>query len=269
MKYINFLVLCATLTTVLSCSSNDNEENSIIPDQTRVRKYLHQMTGDIDHLFNYENGKINKVWLSSSSTRSQMEYNSNGTLSKIYNEITSTPQNNLNFEWEIPTSNNFIEYVYDGKKRLREIRKNNGGESYKLVEYSYSEDFVTIKRNYRNKGELFRICNYLYDNQRKIKSIFWSEKTDSWSSHLLTVTSDENPNPYYDIWNESKLIFSEIQDPARFNMEFHPFNVLKLEEVGGDTWYEASYTYDEDNYPTIINITVGDLAGRNYFLEYQ
>ena len=78
-------------------------------------------------------------------------------------------------------------------------------------------------------------------------------------------------NPYFKIWEETKLTFWNAQEgPARFNLEFYPYNILKLQEEGAsDVWYESFYTYDEDNYPIIMNITEGNLAGRNYSFEYQ
>lgn len=271
MKFTNYLFLFFTLSLLLNCSSSDNDENPDTPDPITVNKDLLKMSGDADHWLNYENGKIIKAWSTSTTFRSQMIYNSDGTMSKEFREGTGNPNSdNENFGWEIPVSENYIENIYENGK-LSEVISHDSGESYKLVDYTYQGNLVVEKREYYNQGDLFRIYTYVYNSQNEITTIIWNESPSGGSSHTLQVIFDDKVNPYYKIWDETKLTFWNAQSgPARFNLEFYPHNILKLQEEGeSDVWYEAFFTYDADNYPTIINVTEGNLAGDNYSFEYQ
>ena len=77
-------------------------------------------------------------------------------------------------------------------------------------------------------------------------------------------------NPYYIIWQETKLTFwNDVRGLADHNLEFYPHNVLNLKKGANDIWFNANYTYDEDNYPITMNINEGGEAGSNYSFEYQ
>jgi hypothetical protein len=232
------------------------------------------MNGDENHWLNYENGKINKAWATGTTLRSQMVYNSNGTMSKEYREGTGDPNSdNQNFTWEIPVSENYIENIYENGK-LVEVIGHESGNSWKIADYTYRGDLVLEKRDYDLNSQddtVYRIYTYIYNNQNEITTIIWNETPSGGSSHTLQVTFDDKVNPYYKIWEESKLTFWHAEvGLARFNLEFYPYNILKLQEEGeSDVWYEAFFTYDRDNYPIIMNITEGNLAGDNYSFEYQ
>lgn len=76
MKITNELILCLTLLLCLNCSTSSSDDDSTTPDIVTVEKDLLKMSGDADHWLNYENGKINKAWSTSTTFRSQMVYNS-------------------------------------------------------------------------------------------------------------------------------------------------------------------------------------------------
>lgn len=272
MKFTNYFILFFTLSLLLNCSSSGNDDDSDGSNSVIVQKDLQKMTGDDDHWLNYENGTINKTWSSGTTVRSQMVYNSNGTMSKEYREGTGNPNSdNENFWWEIPISEDYIENIYENGK-LKSIMRHDSGDSYKLVEYVYQGDLVVEKRKYfGGDNSVDRIFTYIYNNQNEITTIIWNESPSGGSSHTLQVTFDDKVNPYYKIWEDTKLTFWNAQDgPARYNLEFYPHNILKLQEEGStDIWYEAFYTYDEDNYPIIMNITEGVHEGSNYSFEYQ
>ncbi len=272
MKITKLLILFLVSSLLFNCSSSDNNEESEITDPVSFEKDLLKISGDDDHWLNYENGKINKAWSTGTTFRSQMAYNANGTMSKEYREGTGNPNfDNENFGWVVPFSEDYIENIYENE-RLVEVIRHDSGDSWKLVEYAYQGDLVVEKKVfYGEDNSVDRIFTYQYNNQNEITTIIWNETPSGGSSHTLQVTFDNKTNPYYKIWEDTKLIFWNAQDgPARYNLEFYPHNILKLQEEGSsDIWYEAFYTYDEDNYPTIMNITEGNQEGSNYYFEYQ
>jgi hypothetical protein len=266
MKITNYLLL-SLIFLLLNCSASNGEESL---DNTAVAvKDLTKMTGDDDHWLNYENGKITKAWDNSHTYRSQLVYNSNGMVSREYRDFTgSRNSDNENFDWEIPVSDRFIENVYENGK-LKYIMDNDSGVSEKLVEYTYQGDLVIEKRKY-NAGSLYRYFRYEYNNQNELVTIIWDESPSGGSSYNLQVTFDDKINPYYKIWKETKLTFWFAQaGPARHNLEFYPHNVLNLQEGVNDVWYNAYYTYDEDNLPITMYINDGAGAGANNYFEYQ
>ncbi len=231
------------------------------------------MTGAHNHWLNYENGKINKAWSSGTTFRSQMIYNSNGTMSREYREGTGNPNSdNENFEWEIPVSDAYIENIYENGKLISIIR-HDSGRSWKLVEYSYQGDLVVEKRVYFHEdNSVDRYFRYEYNNQNELITIIRDESPSGGSSHTLQVTFDDKVNPYYKIWKETKLTFWNAQDgPARYNLEFYPHNVLNLQKGVDDIWYNAFYTYDEDNLPITMHINInGEVQeGDDNYFEYQ
>lgn len=262
MKKTNYLLLCLTLLLFMSCSGSDEilEDNSPI----LVEKNLLKMTGEGDHWLHYENGKVVKAWSSSTTIRSQIVYNSNGTMSKGYGEGTGNPNSdNENFEWEIPVSDNYTENIYENGK-LKSIMSHNSFGSSSIVEYFYEDDLVVEKRT---SNHYFR---YIYNNQNELVTIIWDESPSGGSSHTLQVTFDDKVNPYYTIWKGSKLTFPNAQyGLARFNLEFYPHNILSLQEGVNNVWYNAFYTYDEDNYPITMHINEGVFAGDDNYFEYQ
>ena len=267
MKIRNYLILSLTF-LLLNCSSSNDEE--ILNNGQTTEKNLVKMTGANDHWLNYENGKITKAWDNSHTYRSQMVYNSNGTISKEYREGTgNASSDNENFEWEISVSDSYIENVYENGK-LKYIMQNNGGVAEKLVEYTYQGDLVVEKRRYFGGGSLDRYFRYEYNNQNELVTIIWDESPSGGSSHTLQVTFDDKINPYYKIWKETKLTFWYAQaGPARHNLEFYPHNILSLKEGVNDVWYNAFYTYNEDNLPIIMHINEGTGAGDDNYFEYQ
>ena len=267
MKFTNYLILCFTFLLFLNCSTSDDNNDSETTDPITIEKDLLKMTGDAIHWLNYEDGKINKASPCNNSIRLQMTYNLNGTISKIYSEDIGS-QNNENFEWEIPVSENYIENVYENGNLIF-IMEHNSGYSWKLVDYTYQGELVIEKRTYYNGGTLFRYFRYEYNNENELISIIWDESPSGGSSHILQVTFDDKVNPYYKIWKESKLTFWNAQSgPARYNLEFYPHNVLSLQEGVNDTWYNAFYTYDEDNLPISMHINEGVEAGDDNYFEY-
>ena len=271
MKPTKFATLLFVLSIVFNCSSSDGDENPDTSNPAVVEKDLIKITGDADHWLNYENGTINKAWSSITTYRSQMLYNSDGTMSKEFREFTGNPNSdNENFGWEIPVSENFIENIYENEK-LVEVVRHYSGDSWKLVDYTYQGDLVVEKRRYTyddNPEKLDRIFTYIYNSQNEITTMIVNETPAGGSTYTLQVTFDDKVNPYFKIWDETKLTF--WMEFWGDNLEFYPHNVLKLQEEGeSDVNYEAFYTYDADNYPIIMNITEGNSAGDNYSFEYQ
>ena len=266
MKITNYILLSLTF-LLLNCSSS-NDEETLNNGQT-TEKNLIKVTGESEHLLNYENGKITKAWDQSYAERSRMVYNANGTMSTEYRSSASWQNyDNENFEWEIPISDTYIENVYEDGK-LKYIMQNDGGVSEKLVEYTYQGDLVVEKRDYYNDGSLFRYFRYEYNNQNELVTIIWDESPSGGSSHTLQVTFDDKINPYYKIWKETKLTFWYAQaGPARHNLEFYPHNILSLKEGVNDVWYNALYIYNEDNLPITLRINEGSGIG-DYHFEYQ
>jgi len=265
MKIRNYLLLSLTF-LLLNCSSS-NDEETLNNGQT-TEKNLVKMTGANDHWLNYENGKITKAWDNSHTYRSQMVYNSNGTMSKEYrwseNHIN---YDNENFEWEIPVSDSYIENIYENGK-LKYIMQNDGGVAEKLVEYTYQGDLVVEKREWSG-DYLRRYFRYEYNAQNELVTIIWDESPSGGSSHTLQVTFDDKINPYYKIWKETKLTFWYAQStPASHNLEFYPHNLLSLKEGVNDVWYNALYIYNEDNLPITLRINEGQGIG-DYYFEYQ
>ena len=192
-------------------------------------------------------------------------------MSREYLEGTGNPNSdNENFEWEIPVSEDYIENIYENGK-LISIFRHDSGDSWLLVDYTYQGDLVIEKRQYYNEGSLFRYFQYGYNNQNELVTIILDESPSGGSSHTLQVTFDDKVNPYYKIWQETKLTFlhTEPGGPADHNLEFYPHNVLNLQEGASDVWFNTNYTYDEDNYPITMNINEGGDAGSNYSFEYQ
>jgi len=267
MKIRNYLLLSLTF-LLLNCSSS-NDEETLNNGQT-AEKNLINVTGRKEHLLNYENGKITKAWDQSYAERSQMVYNSNGTMSKEYRGSASTSWQNYdneNFEWEIPVSDSYIENVYENGK-LKYIMQNDGGVAEKLVEYTYQGDLVVEKRIYFSPGTLGRYFRYEYNNQNELVTIIRDESPQGGSSHTLQVTFDDKINPYYKIWKDTKLTFWYAQStPASHNLEFYPHNILSLKEGVNDVWYNALYTYNEDNLPITLRINEGQGIG-DYYFEY-
>ena len=266
MKIRNYLLLSLTF-LLFNCSSSDGEE--ILNNGQTTEKNLSKVTGESDHWLDYENGRITKAWDNSNTYRSQIVYNSNGTMFREYREFTgNASSNNENFQWEIPVSDNYIENVYENGK-LKYIVQNYSGVSEKLVEYTYQDDLVVEKRKFES-GNLYRYFRYLYNNQNELVTIIWDESPSGGSSHTLQVTFDDKINPYYKIWKETKLTFWYAQDgPARHNLEFYPHNVLNLQKGVNDVWYNAYYTYDKDNLPITMHINEGVGAGDDNYFEYQ
>jgi hypothetical protein len=262
MKITNYILLSLTF-LLLNCSSS-NDEETLNNGQT-TEKNLIKVTGESEHFLNYENGKITKAWDNSHTYRSQLVYNSNGTLSREYREFTgNSSSDNENFEWEISVSDRFIENIYENGK-LKYITQNDGGVAEKLVEYSYQGDLVVEKRKY-NAGSLYRYFRYEYNNQNELVTIIWDESPSGGSSHTLQVIFDDKINPYYKIWKETKLTFWYAQStPASHNLEFYPHNLLSLKEGINDVWYNALYTYNEDNLPITLRINEGKGVGDYYF----
>jgi hypothetical protein len=267
LKITNYILLSLTF-LLLNCSSS-NDEESLNNGQT-TEKNLIKVTGESEHLLNYENGKITKAWDQSYAERSQMVYNSNGTISKEYRGSASTSWQNYdneNFEWEVSVSDRFIENIYENGK-LKYIMQNDGGVAEKLVEYTYQGDLVVEKREYHD-GSLYRYFRYEYNNQNELVTIIWDESPSGGSSYTLQVTFDDKINPYYKIWKETKLTFWYAQaGPARHNLEFYPHNILSLKEGVNDVWYNALYIYNEDNLPITLRINEGSGIG-DYHFEYQ
>lgn len=269
MKITKYLLLSLTL-SLLNCSTSSDEDNGD-DNLILVEKDLLKVTGDEDHWLNYENGKINKAWSSGTTFRSQMTYNSNGTMSKEYREFTGNPNSdNENFQWEIPVSDTYVENIYQNGK-LIEIIEHDSGSSWKLVEYTYQGDLVIEKREYYGEdNSVDRYFRYEYNSQNEITTIIWDESPSGGSSHTLQVTFDDKVNPYYKIWMDKKLTFWNAQDgPARYNLEFYPHNVLNLQEGVSDVWFNTYYTYDDDNYPIKMHINEGVGAGNDNFFKYQ
>jgi hypothetical protein len=262
MKITNYLLLSLTF-LLLNCSSS-NDEETLNNGQT-TEKNLTKMTGDNDHWLNYENGEITKAWDNSHTYRSQLVYNSDGTLSREYRELTgSQNSDNENFEWEISVSDRYIENIYENGK-LKYIMQNDGGVAEKLVEYTYQGDLVVEKREYHD-GSLYRYFRYEYNNQNELVTIIWDESPSGGSSHTLQVTFDDKINPYYKIWKETKLTFWYAQStPASHNLEFYPHNLLSLKQGVNDVWYNAFYTYNEDKLPITLRINEGGGVGDYYF----
>jgi hypothetical protein len=269
MKITNYLLLSLTF-LLLNCSAS-NDEKTLNNGQT-TEKNLIKVTGENEHLLNYENGKITKAWDNSHTFRSQMVYNSNGTMSKEYRGSASTSwqdYDNENFEWEISVSDRFIENVYENGK-LKYIMQNDGGVAEKLVEYTYQGDLVVEKRRYYSAGILGRYFRYEYNDQNELVTIIWDESPSGGSSYTLQVTFDDKINPYYKIWKETKLTFWYAQAGlARHNLEFYPHNLLSLKEGVNDVWYNAFYTYNEDNLPITLRITEARGGAGDYYFEYQ
>lgn len=269
MKIAKYLFMSLTL-LLFNCSTSDSEvkveENPIL-----IEKDLLMMTGDSNHWLHYENGKIKKAWSDGTTYRSQMVYNSNGTISREYREGTGNANSdNENFEWEITASNSYIENIYENEK-LKSIIRHDSGNSWKLVEYTYQGDLVIEKRDYFGEdNSVYRYYRYEYNDLNELITIIWDESPSGGSSHTLEVTFDDKINPYYKIWKETKLTFWDAQDgPARFNLEFYPNNVLNLQEGTDDIWYNALYTYDEDDFPITRHINEGVEAGDDNKFEYQ
>jgi hypothetical protein len=83
------------------------------------------------------------------------------------------------------------------------------------------------------------------------------------------VTFDDKINPYYKIWKETKLTLCYAQStPASHNLEFYPHNLLSLKQGVNDVWYNAFYTYNEDNFPIASRINEGRVVG-DYYDDYQ
>lgn len=261
MKITKYLFMSLTL-LLLNCSTSNNEDVEDNP--VLIEKDLLKMTGASNHWLHYENGKINKAWDNSTTYRSQIVYNSDGTMSKEYIEGTGNRNSdNENFEWEIPVSDDYIENVYENGK-LISIIGHGSGSSSTLVEYTYQGDLVVEKR------EEGRYLRYEYNAQNELTTIIWDESPSGGESHTLAVTFDDKVNPYYKVWKETKLTFWHSEDgPARFNLEFYPHNVLKLQEDVNDIWFSAFYTYDEDNYPVTMHVNEGVSSGNDYLFEYQ
>jgi hypothetical protein len=268
MKIKKYLFVPLFILLFINCSSSDESDNSITQ---IIEKKLLKMTGDDNHHLNYENDKIIKAWSAGNTNRSQFTYNTNGTISREYLDSTGNPNSdNLNFQWQIPVSDRYIENIYENGK-LTKIIEHDSGSTWKHIEYSYQGDLIVEKRvYYGSNNALKRHYQYIYNSDNKITTIIIDETPSGGGSHTLQVTFDDKINPYYKIWQETKLTFWDAQDgPARYNLEFYPHNILSLKKSTNDVWYNVFYTYDTDNYPITMYINEGVQAGNYNYFEYQ
>ena len=273
------LIFCVFTIVLISCSSEtSSDEISIItPDeeassnQLISEKDLVKQNGDYPHLLNYENGRVSKSWAYGHTYRSQMVYNSNGTLAGKYIEGGFTT--NENFEWEISDTQPFLENIYESGK-LKSINLVDSDVSCKQIEYIYNDDLVIEKKIFgidtECSSELKGYYRYEYNNQNELVTIIKDFTASGYNSHTLQVTFDDKVNPYYKLWKETKTVFLPQEGGlARHNLEFYPKNMLNLKEGVDDIWMNATYTYDEDNLPVTMDITEGRTHIGSYSFDYQ
>lgn len=279
---------------MISCSSDTiyDEISAIIPNeespadevtpeeeapsnQIITEKDLVRQNGEYPHLLNYDNGRVAKSWSYGHTYRSEMIYNSDGTLSGKY--IEGNHLTNENFDWEVPENQPFLENIYENGK-LKYINLVNSGVSCKQIEYVYKKDDLVIEKRYFGRGaqcsgELIGFYRYEYNDQNELVTIFedFTASSPQRFSHTLQVTFDDKVNPYYKIWMETKTVFlSQEGGLARHNLEFYPHNMLSVKEGVDDIWMNAVYSYDKDNLPVTMDIIEGkDTHGGSYSFDYQ
>ncbi len=190
-------------------------------------------------------------------------------MSKKYYEFAGSANfDNINFEWDLAPTANYVVNTYENGKLKTAIDV----ESRDSIVYSYQGDLVIEKREYNSFNELKYIDSYQYNSNNELTTIV-EDRTNTQNGIIRTyqVTFDNKVNPYYQIWKESKLTFLDSQSGlARFNLEFYPHNIINMQDAEGNIDYNATFTYDNDNYPmtTYLN-EAGALTGDSYTFEYQ
>ena len=207
----------------------------------------------------------------------------------------------------IAATTNVINYTYDAKKRLIEIKSTDAVTSYTY--YDNGDLFSIDKRtqkiagsdeyHYRTDAELYYgqdklqvantknyidgvlqdedLYNYVYDGDR-VSEVHYGGRYvtvydyDDNNNVVKEVIRDKIPSVNYYIYDDKKSAFTHslFKSPTKIDDRSSPNNVIKTTNIIGDTTTETTftYTYDSDGYP-ISAISGTETDGTKFSYKYS
>ena len=268
MKKLIYVVLTVLIVACSSDDSDSNQNGSVTDAKELVKVVLEGFNGlPYNLLFHYENGKVSKILDENHQWKHQIVYNSEGKVSRIYTEWISQNQDNENFEWDIIDTAVYSENVYENGKLVAII--NDYGTPYEnLTSFIYEGDLLVQEK------DKYRTRNYEYNSDDEMTHYILDERDNGGSIHMMLVEFDNKVNPFYKLWNESKLKLptESSYDHANF-LSFYPNNFIR--QVGAnDNEVDVIriYNYDGDDNP--ISLNQENIQGEynystNFFFEYN
>ncbi|MBE4949909.1 hypothetical protein [Chryseobacterium culicis] len=256
------ILLLATSSFILSisCSSNNDDSTSNIPEVKNKRLSVVNKNGSIYLKFNYSSdGKLAgyEQYLALGSTvvtQQILKIEYSGYNAIKYNSFDS---NNVLKGYQL--------FAYTGKYiTKREIYNvNNSGQSSLTMSSTYVNDAnkssnnISEIKNFDANNNLTKRWNITYTNSlgNSISDIYDSSGT---KVSISTWTKDD------------KISWEQYLDPFRYQNEHNiTSKIEKNIATGSETGYNAKYTYDELGYPITSTYTYTNGSIENYTFIWE
>lgn len=251
-SFTKMFTLLSVALSVLGCSSSDNnpEDNNNGNNTEYATKLLkssrqvgfHDLYGyDSDTLI-YSNGRLERaLFFGCSGTMYQFEYGGNGKVSTYY---TGSGYETSDLEVDISeTAFERTELEYDTNNRLvgQTTYLNSSNEFRSEFQFFYDDDNRINLVIYTDEfGQESAQVNEFDENGNMLSSVSG-----------YSVEYDENPNPFYVLFQEYGILLMESCTSLESRVAYHlsPNNALKIFNSNSELVFSVQLFHDSDGYP--------------------